>query len=159
MQNENSLVVEKTFEERMIQAVADFLYDEELIQDDLWLSAERWKNEFAEELKRTGLLTSIDVASMEMGKLLFFNMLISQKDLIANGQFYSTETGRKENPAGVAFRAYSKQFQDWLKSHGANPMARFSKKLNIKDNNLNKPKHGNTKFINALQSVNKNKGD
>ena len=149
----NEVISELTFEQKIINSIAKILEDEETKKNDLWKSAEDWKQATWEELQKVGLVTLIDITYLEVGKLIFYNMLMAQKDLMLNGSYFETENSRRENPSAVAFRAYSKQLTDWLKSAGSTPMARFSKKVNIKDNSLNKPKHGNTKFINALKSI------
>ena len=149
----NEVIPELNFEQKIINSIAKILEDEETKKNDLWKSAEDWKQATWEELQKVGLVTLIDITYLEVGKLIFYNMLMAQKDLMLNGSYFETENSRRENPSAVAFRAYSKQLTDWLKSAGSTPMARFSKKVNIKDNSLNKPKHGNTKFINALKSI------
>jgi hypothetical protein len=99
-------------------------------------------------MEECGVLAKIDASSMERGVLIFLNMMMMQRQLMLDGYFIETDTGKREHPAGPAFRAYSNQLEKWEGQHAAYPMSRHNKSMNLEDKG-GPATHGNTK-INKL---------
>lgn len=147
------LIIEPTFEELITSNISNILQIQGNEREDLFNIAETWKIEMIAKLRTIGLFCEIDITSLELGKMIYFNLLISQRDLLLNGFYLEDVSGnRYENPSNGAFRAYSKQFQSWLNQHGCTPISRFVKKINLQDYQA-KPAHGNTKFLDAINSM------
>jgi len=114
------------------------------VSQDLIDAANKWKELQYKHMNEAGVLAKIDSGSMERGYMLYLNMMICQRDLMLHGYFYETESGRRENPAGPAFRAYSNQREKWEGQHAAYPMARHNKNMNLEPTG-GTASHGNRK--------------
>jgi len=111
---------------------------------DLLELAETWKQKQLQVMTASGILAKVDESSMERGKLIYLNMMMMQRQLMIDGYFIETENGKKEHPAGPAFRAYSNQLEKWEGQHAAYPMARHNKNMNLEKTG-GRASHGNRK--------------
>lgn len=125
------------------------------VDSSLIEAANKWEEAQKEIMRKCGVISDIDSASMERGKMIYLHMMLCHRDLMVNGLFIENENGdRKENPAGSALRAWSNQMEKWEGQHAAYPLARHNKNINLEKPTGKSPSHGNKKYANSINLIN-----
>ena len=123
------------------------------VSEDMIQAAERWKQKQIALMTEAGILASVDESSMERGAMIFLNMMMCQREIYKYGYMVETESGRKENPARPALRAYINQLEKCEGQHAAYPMSRHNKSMNLEDAG-GQASHGNKKISDAAKLIN-----